>query len=98
MTGGISGRYPATRRGIVNEYRITTAPPAMRLQGAHSGGATTRSVTVVEFGEGFSVARSVARPSTPRRVTDTPRAKNNERNIGGAAPGGVAVEGVGGLW
>jgi len=33
-------QFPATRFGIVNEYRQTTAPVDIRLQGAQGGGAT----------------------------------------------------------
>jgi hypothetical protein len=73
--------YAPTRRGIVNEYSTTTAPPAIRLHGAQSGGFTTFWAATGWFAGLFRTAWSINRASAPRMTLDTPSARKRDRNM-----------------
>ena len=77
---------------MVNEYRQTTAPVDIRLQGAQPGGVSTfcgptfASVSNGEVGGGGSswnirLTFSTPKHSTPRIIRDIPMAKNNDRHM-----------------
>jgi len=66
----------------VNEYNMTTAPPANMLQAAQSGGLISRQAFwELLMGSLFRTAFSTANASTPKRQQYAPIARKNDRHI-----------------